>query len=88
MKNGCFGSELGSEKLSIETFDFNGNLSEWETNSMSLKRSLDEWQKLVMDRETKNLSIDVFNQSPNKELRDFKGPKHGKVDEKNEAHVG
>lgn len=72
----------------IYTLDFNGNLSEWETNSMSLKRSLDEWQKLVMDRETKNLSIDVFNQSPNKELRDFKGPKHGKVDEKNEAHVG
>lgn len=72
----------------LYTLDFYGNLNEWETGTMNLKRSLDDWQKLVMRRESEKLSIDVFNQSPNTELKEFKGPKHGKVDETNAPHHG
>jgi hypothetical protein len=72
----------------LYTLDFYGNLKEWETSKMSLQRSLDDWQKLVMDKESRNLKLEFFKDSPNKELREFKGPKHGKVDENNEPHVG
>ena len=72
----------------LYTLDFYGNLNEWETGTMNLKRSLDDWQKLVMRRESEKLNIDVFNQSRNTELKEFNGPKHGKVDEKNELHHG
>ena len=70
------------------TLDFHGNLSEWETGKLNLARSLDEWQKIIMDRESKELRIETFNASPNTELKEFKGPKHGQVDPKNEPHVG
>ena len=69
------------------TLDFYGNLSEWETSTMRLKRSLDDWKKIIMDKQSKELSIKVFNESPNKEMKDFE-IKHGKVDEKNAPHVG
>lgn len=72
----------------IYTLDFSGNLNEWETSKLVLTRSLDEWQKIIMDRESKELKLEIFKESPNKELKDFKGPKHGKVDEKNAPHVG
>jgi hypothetical protein len=72
----------------VYTLDFYGNLKEWETSKLGLQRSLDEWQKLVVDNQTKGLKLEVFKDSPNKELRDFKGPKHGKVDENNDPHVG
>ena len=70
------------------TLDFYGNLKEWETSKLALKRSLDDWQKLILDKEAHELKIEVFKDSPNKELKDFKGPKHGKVDTKNAPHVG
>jgi hypothetical protein len=72
----------------LYTLDFNGNLSEWETNRLDLERSLDEWQKLVVDRQSAELKLETFVESPNKALKDFKGPKHGKVDPTNAPHVG
>jgi len=72
----------------IYTLDFHGNLNEFETSKLILTRSLDEWQKIIMDRESKELKLEVFKESPNKKLKEFKGPKHGKVDEKNAPHVG
>ena len=70
------------------TLDFNGNLNEWETNKMKLDKSLDEWQKMIMDRESAKLEIEFFKESPNTQLKEFKGPKHGKVDANNDPHVG
>jgi len=70
------------------TLDFNGNLNEWETNKMKLDKSLDEWQEMIMDRESAKLKIEVFKESPNTQLKEFKGPKHGKVDANNDPHVG
>ena len=77
-----------TKKGNIYTLDFYGNIHEWETSSMNLKRSLDEWKKLIMDQQNKELKIEVFKDSPNSKLKEFKGPKHGKVDENNEPHVG
>ncbi len=70
------------------TLDFDGNLKEWETNKMKIKRSLDEWKKMVMNKPTNELNIEIFKESPNTKLRDFNGPKHGKVDINNAPHVG
>ena len=70
------------------TLDFNGNRNEWETNKMKLDKSLDEWQKMIMDRESAKLEIEFFKESPNTQLKEFKGPKHGKVDANNDPHVG
>lgn len=72
----------------VYTLDFNGTLSAWETSRSDLERSLDEWQKLVAHREQTGLKIEVFKDSPNKELKEFKGPKHGKVDPDNAPHFG
>lgn len=72
----------------LYTLDFYGNLHEWETGKMNLNRSLDDWRKIIMSRESKELSIDVFNASPKTELQEFNGPKHGKVDADNAPHVG
>lgn len=72
----------------VYTLDFNGTLSAWETSRSDLERSLDEWQKLVAHRDQQGLKIEMFNESPNKELKEFKGPKHGKVDAENKPHVG
>ena len=77
-----------TKKGNIYTLDFFGNLNEWETSKLVLTRSLDEWQKIIMDRESKELKLEIFKESPNKALKDFKGPKHGKVDEKNAPHIG
>lgn len=81
--------ELSPTKAgNIYTLDFYGNLNEWETSKMKLNRSLDDWQKIIMSRESKDLSIDVFNASPNTEHKEFNGPKHGKVDPDNAPHHG
>jgi len=77
-----------TKKGILYTLDFYGNLSEWEIGKMNLTRSLDEWQKLVMNRESEKLGVEVFNASPNTELREFKGPKHGKIDKNNAPHHG
>jgi len=81
--------DLSPTKIgNLYTLDFYGNLLEWETGLMRLGRSLSEWQKLIMDKQDKELDIEIFQESPNKELKDFKGPKHGKVDKNNAPHVG
>ena len=77
-----------SKPGTLYTLDFQGKLREWETGVLALHRSLDEWRKLVMDREAGGLSVETFKESPNTTLRDFNGPKHGKVDPNNEAHFG
>ncbi len=81
-----------SKPGTLYTLDFYGNLSEWETNTANLMRSLDDWKKLVMGDGDQNefgqLKMEYLKESPNNQLKDFKGPKHGKVDEKKEPHVG
>ena len=72
----------------VYTLDFYGNLNEWETSKLALARSLDDWQKMIMSQEKQELKLEIFKDSPNTKLKEFKGPKHGKVDEKNAPHVG
>lgn len=72
----------------VYTLDFNGTLSAWETSRADLERSLDEWHKLVANKQADGLKIEIFKDSPNKQLREFNGPKHGKVDPNNQPHFG
>jgi hypothetical protein len=74
----------------VYTLDFHGRLREWEISKLHLQRSLDEWYKLVTDKENQQLAIEAINKATTSEekLKDLRGPKHGKVDLKNAPHVG
>ena len=74
----------------VYTLDFHGCLREWEISKLHLERSLDEWYKLVTDKENQHLTIEAINKATTSEetLKDLRGPKHGKVDLKNAPHVG
>lgn len=82
--------QVSSLNDNVYTLDFHGCLREWEINKMHLQRSLDDWYKLVTDKENQRLSIETINKATTSEekLKDLNGPKHGKVDLKNAPHVG
>ncbi|CAF0766137.1 unnamed protein product [Brachionus calyciflorus] len=78
---------LDSSQDFVYTLDFYGNIHKWEVNRTQLDNSLSEWQKMVQ-LNNPELQLEYFKQSPNTELRDFNGPKHGKIDADNTPHVG
>ena len=82
--------QVSSANDNIYTLDFYGCLREWEVSKLRLERSLDEWYKLVTDKENQHLTVDYINKATTSEdkLKDLKGPTHGKVDLKNAPHVG
>lgn len=89
LKSGQNESEflLDASKDFVYSLDFYGNLHQWEVDKTQLSISLDKWKKMVQSYSSK-LNLEYFKESPNKELKEFNGPKHGKIDEKNAPHVG
>ncbi|XP_076294765.1 von Willebrand factor A domain-containing protein c12.2 isoform X2 [Lasioglossum baleicum] len=67
----------------LVTVDAGGCLRLWETSVASIVKSLDEWRKMVgSDNERLQITKERYSGL------DVSGPKFGKVDEKNEPHVG
>lgn len=67
----------------LVTVDNGGCIRLWETGLAQLERSLDEWQKMVgTGRDDLQLTVDRVSGL------DVSSPKHGKVDLKNDPHVG
>lgn len=67
----------------LVSVDHGGCVRLWETGLAELERSLDEWQKMVgTGRDDLELTVDRVSGL------DVSSPKHGKVDPKNDPHVG
>ncbi|KOC69518.1 Uncharacterized protein KIAA0564 [Habropoda laboriosa] len=67
----------------LVTVDAGGCVRFWETSLANIERSLDAWRKMVgSDNEYLQITKERYSGL------DVSGPKHGKVDEKNEPHVG
>ncbi|XP_032686011.1 von Willebrand factor A domain-containing protein 8 [Odontomachus brunneus] len=67
----------------LVTIDAGGCVRLWETSVTNIEKSLGAWRKMIGSGEEK-LQITKERYSG----LDVSGPKHGKVDEKNEPHVG
>lgn len=67
----------------LVTIDGGGCIRLWETSYVSIEKSLGEWKKMV-GPEGERLQITKERYSG----LDVSEPKHGKVDPKNEPHVG
>lgn len=67
----------------LVTLDGGGCVRVWETSLINIEKSLGEWRRAIGEGEG-NLQITKERYSG----LDVSGPKHGKVDEKNEPHVG
>lgn len=78
---GLFAAEMSDS--GIVTVDRQGCLQFFEVGELQLKRSLDEWMKMV-GGDRKNLQLTIERDSG----KDVSMPKHGKVDPLNEPHVG
>lgn len=65
------------------TVDVSGGVRFWETSMSHIEKSLLEWRKMV-GSEDNHLQVTKERYSG----LDTKAPKHGKVDPKNEPHVG
>ncbi|KAL0271601.1 UNVERIFIED_CONTAM: hypothetical protein PYX00_008644 [Menopon gallinae] len=78
---GLFAAERSDS--GIVTVDRQGCLQFFEVGELQLKKSLDEWMKMVgSDREKLQLTIERDSG------KDVSMPKHGKVDPFNEPHIG
>jgi len=73
-------SEMSNEGL--VTVDNSGTVRVWETGVANLQRSLDEWRRMVGGDEDRDLMLERVSG------KDVDSPKHGKLDSKNEPHVG
>ncbi|XP_014486715.1 PREDICTED: von Willebrand factor A domain-containing protein 8 [Dinoponera quadriceps] len=67
----------------LVTIDAGGCVRLWETSVTNVEKSLGAWRKMI-DSGEERLQITKERYSG----LDVSGPKHGKVDEKNEPHVG
>ncbi|XP_023290706.1 von Willebrand factor A domain-containing protein 8 [Orussus abietinus] len=67
----------------LVTVDAGACVRLWEVSLISIEKSLGEWRKMVGE-DGRRLQITKERYSG----LDVSGPKHGKVDEKNEPHVG
>ncbi|XP_026673539.1 von Willebrand factor A domain-containing protein 8 isoform X2 [Ceratina calcarata] len=65
------------------TVDAGGCVRLWETSLANIEKSLGAWRRMV-GSDNENLQITKERYSG----LDVSGPKHGKIDEKNEPHVG
>ncbi|XP_076231251.1 von Willebrand factor A domain-containing protein c12.2 [Calliopsis andreniformis] len=67
----------------LVTVDVGGCVRLWETSMANIEKSLGAWQKMVgSDNERLQITKERYSGL------DVSSPKHGKVDEKNEPHVG
>jgi len=76
---------LGISSMSndgLVTVDNSGTVRLWETGVANLQRSLDDWRRMVGGDEDLSMSIDRASG------KDVDSPKHGKIDSKNEPHIG
>ncbi|KAI4486325.1 hypothetical protein M0802_012344 [Mischocyttarus mexicanus] len=67
----------------LVTVDVNGCVRLWETSLMNIEKSLGSWRKMIGSEENK-IQITKERYSG----QDVSSPKHGKIDEKNDPHVG
>lgn len=67
----------------LVTVDAGGCVRLWETSLTNIEKSLGAWRRMVGD-DNENLQITKERYSG----LDVSSPKHGKIDEKNEPHVG
>ncbi|PSN51375.1 von Willebrand factor A domain-containing protein 8, partial [Blattella germanica] len=75
--------KLPGSNQGVVTVDAGGCVRLWETALFSLEKSLTEWRQMI-GSERKYLQITVDRPSG----KDVTAPKHGKVDEKGDPHVG
>lgn len=76
---------LGISRMSndgLATVDNSGTVRLWETGVANLERSLNEWKRMIGGDDDLTMTIDRASG------KDVDSPKHGKIDEKNEPHVG
>ncbi|UJR36210.1 hypothetical protein I4U23_028942 [Adineta vaga] len=69
---------------SLITIDSRANIHHWEIVPTNLQISLDNWSKQTGRSGEHSLDIEYLKNGKT----DLSGPKHGKVDPKNEPHVG
>ncbi|KAK7868613.1 hypothetical protein R5R35_008422 [Gryllus longicercus] len=73
----------GTSRDGLATVDAGGCVRLWEVEIGNLTKSLQEWRRMVAsDRDHLQLTIDKPSG------KDVSAPKHGKVDEKGDPHVG
>lgn len=70
------------ENGGVYTIDTAGRLSQWETESVTLEQSLDEWRRAVGAEADLQITYDRDT------VDDVSSPKHGKHDPTNAPHVG
>eukprot|EP00092_Neocalanus_flemingeri_P037789 GFUD01041137.1.p1 GENE.GFUD01041137.1~~GFUD01041137.1.p1 ORF type:complete len:1900 (+),score=456.60 GFUD01041137.1:60-5702(+) len=76
---------LGISRMSndgLATVDNSGTVRLWETGVANLERSLNEWKRMIGGDDDLTMTI---NQASGK---DVDSPKHGKLDAKNDPHIG
>ena len=67
----------------LVTVDASGCIRVWETSLASIEKSLGNWRKMLgQDGERLQITKDRYSGL------DVDSPKHGKIDPKNEPHVG
>lgn len=67
----------------LVTVDASGCIRMWETSPVRIDESLRAWRKMIGE-DNQYLQVTKERESG----LDVSSPKHGKVDEKNEPHVG
>lgn len=72
-----------TSKKNLVTVNGNGCIRLWETSFASLEDSLAKWKNLIGNGD-ENIQLTKERYSGS----DVKNPKHGKVDPKNEPHIG
>ncbi|KAK2575217.1 hypothetical protein KPH14_002679 [Odynerus spinipes] len=68
----------------LVTVDVSGCVRLWETSLTNIEKSLGSWKKMLGTDDGDKIQITKERYSG----QDVSGPKHGKIDEKNEPHVG
>ncbi|KAL3861823.1 hypothetical protein ACJMK2_007838 [Sinanodonta woodiana] len=74
----------GMSNDGLVTVDVGGCVRLWETSLLHLEQSLQEWRNMIGWEDSKPIQITQERESDRK----ADGPKHGKVDEDNQPHVG
>jgi von Willebrand factor A domain-containing protein 8 len=67
----------------LVTVDAGGTIRMWETGVANLERSINEWKR-VLGADPSNIQVTIEQPSG----KDVSNPKYGKIDPKNDPHVG
>ncbi|KAL4221611.1 von Willebrand factor A domain-containing protein 8 [Mactra antiquata] len=74
----------GTSNDGLVTVDIGGTVRLWETSFLNIERSMNEWKNMIGWQDSRPLQVTYDRESG----RTADDPKHGKVDSKNEPHVG